>query len=265
MGAGDPILGERLRRLRERKGLARAAAARAAGLPEDALARLEAGESDPPLSLLHRLADALGCSLAEILALPPAPLACDIRLHPESAAAARRVSEFVPVPLVSGEAAGGNARLVDESVLGWLFLPREEFGRREGHLIAVRIMGRSMEPELPDGCIAVVDRAERAVTGGGIYALRDQEGGCTVKRVEVLDPRYVALVPTNRSEYKVEFWKFARGESLADRLIGRVVWAGFSFLGAGQGAERQLAHGADGGGEEPTGRSGRRRVDEEPF
>lgn len=265
MGAGDPLIGERLRRLRERKGLSRAAAAREAGLPEDALARFEAGESDPTLGQLRRLADALASSLAEILALPPAPLVCDLRLHSESGTAGRRIAEFIPVPLVSGEAAGGNARLVDESVLGWLFLPRREFGRREGNLVAVRIMGRSMEPELPDGCIAVVDRGERAVTGEGIYALRDQEGGCTVKRVEVLDPRYVALVPTNRGEYKVEFWKFGRGESLEDRLIGRVVWAGFSFLEASQAAERQPPYGAGAAGEKPPLRSGRRRAGEEPF
>jgi hypothetical protein len=160
------------------------------------------------------VADAIGSSLAEILALPPAPLACDLRLHASSEAAGRRLSEFLAVPLVSGEVAGGNARVVDESVLGWLFLPREEFGRREGNLIAVRIVGRSMEPELPDGCI------------------------------------------------KVEFWRLMRGESLEDRLIGRVVWAGFSFLEAGQAAERQPPYG---GGAGPEPRTPRRRGEEEPF
>ena len=148
-------------------------------------------------------------------------------------------------------------------MLGWLMLPREEFGRREGYLVAVRILGRSMEPELPDGCIAVVDRADHSVVSEGIYALRDPEGGCTVKRVELLDPRYVALVPANRAEFKVEFWKFERGESLADRLIGRVVWAGFSFLEVQQAAERQPPYGAGGG--DPPARSKQRRGDEESF
>jgi len=261
VASGDPGLGERLRRLRERSGLQRAAAARKAGLTAEILAQIEAGELDPTLGQLQRLASALGASLAEILALPPAPLACDVRLLPESPAAGARLAELVPVPLVSGEAAGGNARIVDESVLGWLFLPGDQFGGRAGNLIAVRIVGRSMEPELPDGCIAVVDRADRSLTSNGIYALRDQEGGCTVKRVEVLDPRYVALVPTNRAEHKVEFWKFVRGESLEDRLIGRVVWAGFSFLEASQAAERPPAYGAGGGKPRP----GRPRADEEPF
>jgi len=263
LSLNEAAVGERLRRLREGKKLTRAAVARRARLGPDDLERIETGESDPTLGELRRLAEALEIPLAEVLALPPAPIACEVRLHPASERAARALAaDFIPVPWVSGEAAGGNARIVDESVLGWLFLPREEFAHRSSDLVAVRIYGKSMEPELPDGCLAVVDRGDRAPSPEGIFALREPDGGCTVKRVQVFDQEHIALIPSNRSEFKVEFWKLAPGEALADRLIGRVVWVGFNLLEQAQAAERQPPYGRGGSGLPPPRRG---RKDEEPF
>ncbi len=150
---------------------------------------------------------------------------------------------MIPVPVVSGNIAAGNARIVDDSIMSWLFLPKEEFARRSSNLVAVQLFGRSMEPEISDRSVAVIDRNDRVVTSDAIFAIRDIDGGCTVKRVEVLDADHVALIPSNRSQFKVEFLKLEPGESVTDRIIGRVVWVGQSFIRGTEAAEDSPPYG----------------------
>lgn len=139
--------------------------------------------------------------------------------------------------------AGGNARIVEENIVDWLFLPKEEFGRKSGDLIAVRVYGNSMAPEIPNGAIVAVDRNSREIRSESIYALRDSDGGCSVKRVEILDPEHVALVPSNRIESKVEFWKLEAGETIEYRVIGKVVWVGLNLLEIEEAAESPPPYG----------------------
>lgn len=66
----------RLRELRERKGLSREQVAVAAGTSSHSVAKLEQGTRSPSLELAWRIAQALGCSLDDLMkpaAPPPAP------------------------------------------------------------------------------------------------------------------------------------------------------------------------------------------------
>jgi transcriptional regulator with XRE-family HTH domain len=56
-----------LREIREQQGVSQRALAQAAGITQAALFRLESGETDPRLSTLRALANALGVSVAEII------------------------------------------------------------------------------------------------------------------------------------------------------------------------------------------------------
>ncbi len=243
MSSQASFAGNRLRRIREGRKLTKSTLARKAGIASEVLEKIETEEIDPTIGQLHCIAEAMDITLSDLLAIPPAPIDCRIHLNTSSENAAPAVSTLIPVPIVSGSIAAGNARIVDESILGWIFLLKDEFGSRSGNLVAVQIYGRSMDPELPDGCVAVIDRNDRVITSESIFALRDLDGGCTVKRIEVLDASYMALVPSNRREFKVEFWRLDRGESILDRIIGRVVWAGFNFLNAQEAAERSPLYG----------------------
>lgn len=243
MASQASFTGNRLRRIREGRKLTKSALAQKSGIVSGVIEQIETGEIDPTIGQLQCIAEAMDIMLAELLVMPPAPIDCRVQINGSFENAAQAVDALIPVPIVTGSVAAGNARIVDESVLGWIFLPKDEFGLRSGNLIAVQVYGRSMEPELPDGCIAVVDRNDRVITPESIFAVRDPDGGCTVKRIEVLDASYLALVPSNRREFKVEFWKLEPGESISDRIIGRVVWAGFSFLNAQEAAERSPLYG----------------------
>lgn len=60
-------LGSRVRRLRARRGITRKMLAQAADVSERHLANLEAGEGNPSILILRQIAEALDCSLAELL------------------------------------------------------------------------------------------------------------------------------------------------------------------------------------------------------
>ena len=69
-GARDPLqlaLGHRVRRLRARRGITRRVLAQIADVSERHLANLEAGDGNPSILILQQIANALDCSLAELL------------------------------------------------------------------------------------------------------------------------------------------------------------------------------------------------------
>lgn len=89
-------VGERLRLIRSRRGMSRRVLAKRADVSERHIAQLEAGTGNISLLLLHRLAAALGETVAQLVAAeqsqPHALLARLLdRLSPEQADAARRL------------------------------------------------------------------------------------------------------------------------------------------------------------------------------
>ncbi len=87
MPSDKGFTGKRLRRLREEKHLTRAAVARKAGIDSGEFEKIESGGIDPTLEALQRIADSMEVSLADLLSLPPSPIACEIRLVSENEAA----------------------------------------------------------------------------------------------------------------------------------------------------------------------------------
>jgi transcriptional regulator with XRE-family HTH domain len=68
----EPNVGQRIRALRQRRGLTQRALADACDLSANAVGLIERGETSPSVSTLHRLALALEVSLAELFSPPEA-------------------------------------------------------------------------------------------------------------------------------------------------------------------------------------------------
>ncbi len=136
--------------------------------------------------------------------------------------------------------AGVNARFVDAEALDLLLLPRDAFGFDAENYAGAEILDDSMEPLLPEGCLVLIDTSDKTPRRDGIFVLRTAEGRCAVKHVEILDARRIALIPANRAAFHAEICELAAGESLVDRIFGRVVWRAL-----------RLKNGA---GEQPPGR-----------
>ena len=81
-------------------------------------------------------------------------------------------------------AAGGGARDLDEEVKRYAYFRHEWLSRHR--LVAVRcsiigVMGESMEPTLPDGCVILLDHNRTYRREGGIFVVRTADG-LVVKR-----------------------------------------------------------------------------------
>ncbi len=61
----------RLRQIRERKGVSLRALKKASSVAVSSLARYEAGQGDPQLSTLRKIAKALGVTVAELIGEKP--------------------------------------------------------------------------------------------------------------------------------------------------------------------------------------------------
>ncbi|GAA2364416.1 XRE family transcriptional regulator [Dactylosporangium salmoneum] len=77
----DPAVGERLRALREARGVSLSALARAAGIGKATLSGLEHGTRNPTLETLYAVAGALGVPLTALVLAPgdPPGAAADVR------------------------------------------------------------------------------------------------------------------------------------------------------------------------------------------
>ncbi len=225
-------LGRRIASARERKGWNRNQLARAAGVTWANLTRYEQGQNEPSASKLFEIAKVLDVSGDWLLGRTGAPEIpgvgpLDVTLSmSENLQAPGKVSdaEFRAVPLVSGSIAAGGARIVDEQIEEYALIHISQIAGR-GDLVSVRVdreMGRSMIPLIQPGAVVVIDRRDKGIVPGGIYAVRDESGGCTLKRLQWTPPR-LWLVPENRDEAVTHI--DLDGEEPADRIVGRVVWA----------------------------------------
>ncbi len=225
-------IGKRIAETRAKRGLNRNQLAKAAGMSWANLVRYEEGENEPSAGKLLRVAQALGVTVDWLLgrkgapeAEAAAPLDVAVRLADNLQGPGQVTdSDFRAVPLVSGLIAAGSGRIVDEEVEEYALIHVSQVAGR-GDLVAVRVsreMGRSMVPLIQPGAVVVIDRRDKSIVPLGIYAVRDEAGGCTLKRLQWTPPR-LWLIPENREE-PVTHIDLA-GEDPDSQIVGRVVWA----------------------------------------
>jgi SOS-response transcriptional repressor LexA len=134
-----------------------------------------------------------------------------------------RYNEFTTVPLVSGTiAAGIETIIVDEQIEDWAIVHKNITGQRK-NLISIRIDkrdGMSMYPILQPGALVIIDRDDKRIVPGGIYAIRD-DIGCTVKRLQQAGHQLL-LIPENKSpEYQTKIIDLRENPT---PIIGRIIW-----------------------------------------
>lgn len=208
----------RLRRLRKLAGLSQEALARRAGVSRNFLAQIERGESVPTVSVLRRLASALGTTAAHLLGEEPP-------VTPSG--------ETVPVPLVADRIAAGPPAFVNDHLEGYEPLPAtllQTLGVEPSRAVLVRL-GKdqdSMADTIPPGATVLLDLSPvEHVVPRQIYAVREEAAdsfGCTIKRL-VLDPssRVLILLSDNPAHLPRAI-RLRPGQPLSEVVLGRVVW-----------------------------------------
>jgi len=137
---------------------------------------------------------------------------------------AQEAEEAAWVPLVRARLSAGSGSLETDDDVEARYAFRREWVSRKGNagrLVLMKITGDSMEPELRDGDMALIDQTQRDVIAGGYYAVGIED----VVMVKQLDSRPGKLILRSLNPAYPPVEVDLRGD-LADgvRIIGRVIW-----------------------------------------
>lgn len=225
-------LAARLQVLVERAG-GSGALSRKAGVPPSTLATYLSGEAEPKALRLARLAKA-GNVTIHWLATGEGPMeeghhvgepVVAYGVRPEAIAALGELRDFVLVPRYDIEASAGPGRAVQrESEVGRVAF-RKDWLRGRGvdpvDANIIRIVGDSMEPEIPDGALVLVDTAQERLGPDGIYVLL-LDGDVVAKRLQRDLATGGVIVHSENRRYSDQTLTAEQAENL--HIIGRVIW-----------------------------------------
>jgi|GEM_PF-133242 len=246
------LIGGKLKKLRKKRGIKRGDAAKAAGISYDYLAKIENGRRSPNLSVLERVAGAVGATIGEVLSEKPAPTHAIGSLSRQDETAQRapsgqaaplrspfmpdewgliRLGAARPVPRIGWARAGA----WDEASDGgfepgaadeWVYTDAGG-----GRAFSLRVEGDSMEPEFFEGETIIVDPERRPKSGDFVIAKFESENKATFKQLKYLQNRPV-LHPLNPKYPDIEV-----GDGEGARIVGVVVEKKTFF---GEPDEREL-------------------------
>jgi SOS-response transcriptional repressor LexA len=191
-------------RIRDRLSEIRKSARRASmdgGLTPDAIRNVLRSKSrNPRRDTLQGIARGLDWSLEELLELP------------SGGNISRTDAPIIDVPLISWVQAGGLTETSDPYAVG----DAEDFipvTHNRSTLIALRVIGSSMNRIAPEGSLIIVDYADKTLISGQYYVLK-HDGQATFKRYRSNPDR---LEPDSTDAHETVF---IRGET---EVVGRVI------------------------------------------
>lgn len=120
--------------------------------------------------------------------------------------------------------AAGNGHAAEDGKVRILRFSRETL-RREGiepeNVVAIKVRGNSMEPDIPDGATVAIDRGDKSVRDGKEYAVVTGELA-RIKRVYRLRNGGLRLHSINESEHPDEIIEPHEMDDV--RIVGKVFW-----------------------------------------
>lgn len=242
----DRIIGANVARLLDEAGIKKNPFAEKIGMDDGGLRHLIAGRSRWNSWHLEVIADALGVNPERLIIgqdevrdrqhsynvstygpiTPTILIASEIDTKPNV-----ELQDYYAAPLIDGKIAAGEGREIgigDIKNLVWIYAPALR-DRRRHNLIAIevdKVSGDSMFPTIFPGDIVLVDRDEPGndvalFRSSRVYAIRDGDGGCAVKRIYKDDGNGVLVIGSdNRSVAPRVAWT----QNISKLIIGRVVW-----------------------------------------
>nr|WP_287410963.1 helix-turn-helix transcriptional regulator [Pseudodesulfovibrio sp.] len=147
--------------------------------------------------------------------------------YPRSEAAVAAVEEdgasYEEVPKVRARLCAGGGSFETDGMVEGYYSFRSDWLKSRGNpanMVLMEVIGNSMEPEIKEGDMVLIDQARSDVLSGGIYAV-GVEDTVMVKRVERL-PGTLVLRSDNVDYSPIHL----SGDELNNvRVIGQVLWA----------------------------------------
>lgn len=130
--------------------------------------------------------------------------------------------EFERIPKVEARLSAGGGSFETAGQVEGYYSFRKEWINRKGspkNMVLMQVVGNSMEPEIHEGDMVLIDQSKVDVYAGGIYAV-GVEDTVMVKRIEKL-PGQLVLISDNQDYSPIHL---SGDELLNVRVIGKVLW-----------------------------------------
>lgn len=194
-------MSNRIRALRNSKGLKQSDLADILGVRQNTLSTWENGRYEPDNEMLRKIADFFNVSVDYVIG--GADVFPKLKAH--------------RIPVLGDVAAGIPIDAV-EDILDYEEI--DEALSRTGEFFGLRIRGRSMEPRMMEGDVVIVRQQETAETGDTVVVSVNGDLA-TVKKIKI-GPAGITLIPTNPS-YDPMYFTCDEVEQLPVRIRGKVV------------------------------------------
>ena len=191
---------EHLRTVREQRNLSQKDVAKYLGISSQAYGYYERGERSPGAGNLRKLANFFDVSVDFLLD--------------------RELIKDEPnrlIPLLGSVPAGTPIEAIEDVEEYIDMYPRFV---KHGELFALRVQGDSMEPDIRDGDIAIIEKQE-FIENGGIAIIRVNGQDATLKKVKLLETGLM-LIPSNPA-YDPVFFDAGQIATLPVTIIGKVI------------------------------------------
>lgn len=199
--------GNRLKQLREEKGLSQSEVAKIMGVGSTTYLKWENGENQPTRKL-DQLSQFFNVSIDYLLGKS------DVKTIPNK----NHHSKGVKIPVLGRVVAGVPIDAVQE-ILDYEEITPEMAAT--GEYFALQVKGASMEPTLRDGDIVIVKK-QPTVDSGDIAIVLVNGNDATVKEIKE-SPAGITLIGHNAAIYTPQFYSNKEIQDMPVQIIGKVV------------------------------------------
>lgn len=215
--------GERLKKVRG--GLTQAEFAALFGIPQVTLGNYERGRNEPRFDFIKQVCSRFEINVEwllfgtgdkkESMGHLPAQPSCDV--------------DLIMIPMVEARLSAGQGSLQTDGNSERSYAFRSDFLHRKGNpdnMVLMRVSGDSMQPEILNNDVVLLDQSKTDILPGRIYAVGFEEA-IYLKRVDML-PGKVILKSANPAYPPVEL-DIRDQQRDAFRVIGQVLWSGREY------------------------------------
>lgn len=218
---------ERLRSIRG--SIPQAEFAKQLGVHKNTLGRYERGESEPDVSTVRAICTNFGVR-PEWFIFGEGAMYQDETIRPSSDSKPPCTgqpagdTEIIFIPRLKARLSAGGGSFEVETECNGKFAFRKDWIRTKGNandMVLMEVSGDSMEPDICDGDMVLIDQSKNQVIAGGIFAVGVEET-IMVKQLD-MEPGTLVIRSKNKRYQDI---KIPRGSDLAEnvRVIGRVIW-----------------------------------------
>lgn len=189
------------------------------------LSEVESGKTKPSLELLVRISQITNYSLHWLLTGEgPMFLELSESMVKEHVASYGELGDFTLIPVVALESDRVIARKGIKVSAKEQYAFHRTWLQSKGNLenfVLFAVRGDSMDPTITDGDFVLIDRSQKEVVVGNIYALRI-ENAVMVNRLQPMGDRRIKVMSDNKLYESYEF-DFGTGDI---EIIGQIIWIG---------------------------------------